>query len=243
MKELKSKFARKNADVYKFADLSRYSLKERILIRLADWFFYALANLIGKTMHFETEELELAERALPGETLPILVLWHNRIFSCAYLWRKSGYVILVSQSFDGEYIARFAQRLGYGAVRGSSTRGGARALAKLIGLMREGIRAVFTVDGPRGPRYVAKTGACLLAKKTQNPIYPVLVEAREFWEINSWDKLQIPKPFTRAKVFIGQPIRVSPDADETELENKRLETQKVLDELTSRGEQWRGGKN
>jgi lysophospholipid acyltransferase (LPLAT)-like uncharacterized protein len=147
--------------------------------------------------------------------------------------------VITSQSFDGEYIARFIQRFGFGAVRGSSTRGGVGALVKMIRLMREDLSMCFTVDGPRGARYVAKNGAILLAKKTGNPILPFLIEPQKFWTINSWDKLQIPKPFTRARVFFAEPISVEKNVDETEIENKRRQLQQKLDETVELGEQWR----
>ena len=128
--------------------------------------------------------------------------------------------MITSQSFDGEYIARFIQRFGYGAVRGSSTRGGVGALARMIRLMKKGLPAGFTVDGPKGPKYVAKSGPVLLAKKTGNPVMPFSVETRKHWTIKSWDNLQIPKPFTRARVFIAEPVYVEKEAGDEEIENK-----------------------
>ncbi|MCY7374990.1 MAG: DUF374 domain-containing protein, partial [Pyrinomonadaceae bacterium] len=124
-------------------------------------------------------------------------------------------------------------------VRGSSTRGGVGALVEMIRLMKRGLPMGFSVDGPRGPKYVAKTGAVLLAKKTGNPLMPFVFECEKFWTLGNWDKLQIPKPFTRAKLFIAEPIYVAKDANETEIENKRLELQTKLDELVINGEQWR----
>ena len=144
-----------------------------------------------------------------------------------------------SQSFDSEYTARVIQRFGYGTIKGSSTRGGIRALTTMIRLMRKGLPMGFTLDGPKGPRYVAKSGACFLAKKTSNPIMPFVFEPKSFWTINSWDKMQIPKPFTRAKLFIAEPIYVEKDADDKEIENKRRELQLKLDELVAFGKQWR----
>lgn len=209
------------------------------MIRLADLAFYALIGLIGKTLRYETENWENFERVHAGSKIPIYVFWHNRIFAGSFFFRNRGIVVITSQSFDGEYIARFIQRFGYGAVRGSSTRGGVSALVELIRVMRAGLPTGFTIDGPKGPKYIAKSGACLLAKKTQNPMMPFVVETEKYWEVKSWDRLQIPKPFSRARVFIGEPIYVSKDADDEEIENKRLKLQKALDELVTRGQQWR----
>jgi lysophospholipid acyltransferase (LPLAT)-like uncharacterized protein len=195
--------------------------------------------LIGKTIRFEIYGWENFQKIERIGKIPIYAFWHDRIFLATYYFRNRGIVVITSQSFDGEYIARFIQRFGYGAVRGSSTRGGVGALVDMIRLMKQGLPMGFTVDGPKGARYVAKTGAILLAKKTGNPVMPFLVETKNFWAVNSWDKLQIPKPFTKAKVFIAEPFFVATEADDNEIENKRRELQTKLDELVTLGKQWR----
>lgn len=225
--------------VYEFADLSKYSFKERLLIRIVDLACFALISFIGKTVRFEVEGQENFEQIENDGKIPIYTFWHNRIFIGTYFFRNRKIVVMTSQSFDGEYIARFIQRFGYGASRGSSTRGGIKALGEMIRVMKEGFPAAFSIDGPKGPKYVAKSGVCLLAKKTGNPIIPFVFESKNYWEINSWDKLQIPKPFTRVKVIIEKPIYVSSEANDEEIENKRLEVQNSLDELVKRGVQWR----
>ena len=226
---------------YTAADLSAYSPGKRVLIHLADRAFYWLIKYIGKTIRYETNGWDNFQKIERAGRIPIYSFWHNRIFAGTYFFRERGIVIITSQSFDGEYIARFIQRFGYGAVRGSSTRGGVGALVEMIRLSKKGLPMGFSVDGPRGPKYVAKTGAVLLAKKTGNPLMPFVFECEKFWTLNNWDQMQIPKPFTRAKLFIGEPIYIAGGADETEIENKRLELQNKLDELTANGEQWRNG--
>lgn len=221
------------------ADLSVYSFRQRLLIGAAERAFYLLIKFVGGTIRFETDDWENFEAIERAGKLPIYSFWHNRIFAGTYFFRNRNIVVITSQSFDGEYIARFIQRFGYGAVRGSSTRGGVGALVEMIRLMKKGLPTGFSVDGPRGPKYVAKSGAILLAKKTGNPLMPFVVETEKFWTINSWDNLQIPKPFTRAKIFIAEPIYVAKDAGDAEIENKRLELQTKLDELVINGEQWR----
>jgi lysophospholipid acyltransferase (LPLAT)-like uncharacterized protein len=233
------KIEKKTDDVYRFAPLESYSMRQRVSIRAADLAFYALIKLIGKTIKFDTEGWENFERIERDGQIPIYAFWHNRIFLATYFFRHRRIVVITSKSFDGEYIARFIQRFGYGAVRGSSTRGGVGALVELIRLMKKGLPAGFTVDGPKGPRYVAKSGAILLAKKTGNPVMPFSVEIKNRWTLDSWDKLQIPKPFSRARVFIAEPVYVAKDADDAEIENKLTELQRKLDELTEIGKQWR----
>jgi len=225
---------------YSFADLSSYSLKDRLLIRIADLVFFLLIKLIGRTVKMEIEGWENWEAASRDSRIPIYAFWHNRVFLATYFWQQRRIVVMTSRSFDGEYIARFIQRFGYGAARGSSTRGATGAVVEMVRLMRAGCPTAFTIDGPKGPRYVAKMGAVLLAKKTGHPILPFNIAAQKFWQASkSWDQFQVPKPFTRARVFIASPIFVPPDADDAALEGARDDLQHALDEINERGEQWR----
>ena len=226
-------------ETYGFTPLSAYTFKQRLLICLADLGFYVMIRSIGLTLRFEVEGWENFEQIKRDGHVPIYCFWHDRIFAGTYFFRDRGIVVLTSQSLDGEYIARFIKRFGYGATRGSSTRGGAKALVEMIRLMRSGLPMAFTVDGPRGPRYEAKTGPVLLAKKTGNPLMPFVVECRKFWTIKSWDRLQIPKPFTRARVMIAKPIDVDSDASPEQLEKKHSELQRALDVLVEKGAVWR----
>lgn len=225
--------------VYKRARLGAYPLRQRILIRLADLAFFTLIKLIGTTLRYQVQGEEHRESIKAAGKVPIYALWHDRIFAGTYFLRDLGIVVLTSKSFDGEYIARFLTRFGFGAVRGSSSRGGVRALVEMIRLMKNGLPMAFTVDGPRGPRYEAKSGPVMLAKKTGNPILPFIVECKSFWTMKSWDKLQIPKPFTKASVFFAEPIYVDQDADDSTVEARRIELQYALDGIVKKGEDWR----
>lgn len=222
--------------------LDGYSFRQKIAIHLIERAFYLLIKIVGWTIRFETDDWENFQKIERAGHIPIYSFWHDRIFAGTYFFRNRGIVVITSQSFDGEYIARFIQRFGYGAVRGSSTRGGVGALAQMIRLMKRGAPMGFTVDGPKGPPYVAKSGAVLLAKKTGNPLMPFVVECEKYRTIKSWDRLQIPKLFTRARIFIAEPIYVATDADENDIENKRSELQEKLDELVANGKQWRNSR-
>src|SRR5258708_31026724 len=182
---------------YTFTRLSAYSAKDRFLIRAADLVFFVLIRLIGCTVRWQVEGWENFEATTRTNSIPIYTFWHNRVFLATYFWQRRRIVVMTSQSFDGEYIARFIQRFGYGAARGSSTRGGIGALVEMVRLVRAGCPTAFTIDGPKGPRYVAKMGPVLLAKKTGQPILPFTITAKSFWQAKSWDLLQVPKPFTR----------------------------------------------
>ena len=220
--------------VYGFESLAKYPFGERFVIRLADLGFYAIISILGRTIRWETKGLEHLEQVEASGSTPVFCLWHNRLFAGTYFLRGRGIVVITSQSRDGEYIARFLKRFGFGTVRGSSTRGGVKALVEMIRLMRSGHAMAFTVDGPRGPRYEAKSGAILLAKKTGNPLLPFTVECERFWTIGSWDRLQIPKPFTRARFEMGEPIEVAATVRDDEIELKRLELQDALNRLAER---------
>lgn len=224
---------------YQFGPLDRFTFKQRLVIRVAGFFGYVLIRMLGATLRFQTTGWENFETIEKAGKLPIYSFWHDRIIAGTYFFRNRGIIVLSSSSFDSEYTARCIQRLGFGIIKGSSTRGGIQALVGMIRMMKQGFAMAFTIDGPKGPRYEAKAGPVVLAKKTGNPLTPFVIECEKFWTIKSWDRLQIPKPFTKANLIIGSPIYVDPTARDEELENKRLELQDSLNELVATGERWR----
>lgn len=211
--------------LYSFADLGTYPLKKRMIIRFLGVFLFLLIKVIGRTMKFEVIGSENHQAGQPV----VFCFWHNQIPVSTYFWRDRGIVVMSSLSFDSEYIARFIQRFGFGAARGSSTRGGKAALIQMIRAVRSGKSAAFTVDGPRGPIYVAKPGACLLAAKSNAPLLPFSITLDRCWKLRSWDRIQIPKPFSKAVVRIGKPIVVA-DSEESQVEKLR-ELQSALEAL------------
>ena len=220
---------------YARAELDSYGWYKRLQIRFGAALFYLTIRLIGSTIRFETEGMEHFAEVQAAGHVPIYAFWHDRIFLGTYFFRDKGIVVITSQSFDGEYIARFIQKFGYGAIRGSSSRGGVKALVEMVRGMRKGLPMAFTLDGPRGPRYEAKPGAILLAQKTGNPIVPFLVQPRKFWRVRSWDRLQIPRPFTRCLVTVGKPIYVTVDDS---VDTTLQELQSRLMSLVVEGEKW-----
>jgi lysophospholipid acyltransferase (LPLAT)-like uncharacterized protein len=196
--------------LYTLSRLDQYTLKERLVIRLAGFALYWLIRAIGATMKFEIVGWE---HHTEGEPL-VYCFWHNRIPAATYFWRQRGIVVMSSRSFDSEYIARFIQRFGYGAARGSSTRGARAALIQMIRAVKSGRSAAFTVDGPSGPIYEAKPGALLLAAKSGAAILPFSISLERCWRLKSWDRIEIPKPFTRAVVVIGERFYVRPGAED-----------------------------
>jgi lysophospholipid acyltransferase (LPLAT)-like uncharacterized protein len=225
--------------VYTPSTLAEYSRSERLKIRAAAFVFHCAIRFISSTVKFEVRGMEHFDDIAAAGHVPIYTFWHDRIFLGTYFFRRRGIVIMTSQSFDGEYIARFIQRLGYGAIRGSSTRGGVRALVEMIRAMREGLPTGFSVDGPKGPRYEVKPGPVALAAKTGNPMVPFVLEPRSFWTLKSWDRMQIPRPFTRCIVSVAKPIYVPADVGNDVIEAKRKELEDVLLRLNAEAEEWR----
>ncbi len=215
---------------------------ERLKIRIVSTLGFWAIRLICATLRWEIEGWENYEAVVKAKKRVIYTFWHGRIFMATYFWRKRGIVVMTSQNKDGEYIARVIQRFGYGAARGSSSRGSRRALVEMIHLLRRGRDVAFTIDGPRGPRYVAKPGAAYLAWKTGQAVLPFSISSREKWSLQSWDHFQIPRPFTTCRVLIGAPIYVQPGATESEIDCAQQEIQCSLDRLRNEGDTRWGGR-
>src|SRR5688572_22987416 len=227
---------------FTFGPLDRYTFRERFVIRIVGILSYAVIRLIGSTIRFQVTNPEFEEEVIAAGKLPIYTFWHDRMIAGTYFFRDRGIIVLSSQSFDSEYTARCIQRFGYGIVKGSSTRGAIGGMVGMIRAMQNGSLAGFTVDGPKGPKYEAKAGPILLAKKTGNPILPFVVECKSFWCLKSWDQMHIPKPFTTANVIFTAPIYVEANVSDDELELKQTEMQNALDNLVGSGAEWRNSK-
>jgi hypothetical protein len=215
---------------------------QRAQIFVATWVGYFAVQLIGRTLRWEIFDWQNWEAARQIGRGLVYSCWHRQIFAGTWFWRKRGMVTMASQNFDGEYITRILLKLGYGVARGSSSRGGAKALVEMIRCHRQGLDTVLTIDGPRGPRFVAKPGSVLLAKATGAPILCFHAAVRRPYVFRkSWDLTEFPLPFARAAMFLAPPIIVSPQADQAEQALKLQEVQAALDELRMRAEQWQKG--
>jgi lysophospholipid acyltransferase (LPLAT)-like uncharacterized protein len=195
---------------------------------------YRAVALLGATLKWKTEGLEHLEALAASGRQPIMAFWHGRILPATYYFRRRGIVVITSENFDGEWIAGIIQRFGYGTARGSTSRGGMKALLQLKRDMAAGKPAGFTVDGPRGPARIAQPGAVWLAKATGNPVLPFHLEASRYWSVNSWDRTQIPKPFATVRLVVGEPFDVAPDADDMAIESARALLEARLHALEAR---------
>jgi lysophospholipid acyltransferase (LPLAT)-like uncharacterized protein len=216
-----------------------FTRRQRLQIFMATWILHSGIHLIGRSLRWEIfgwENWESARRM--GKGL-VYTCWHREIFAGIWFWRKRGIVAMASQNFDGEYVARILRKNGYGIVRGSSSLGAREALVKLIRCHRQGLDAVLTIDGPRGPRFVAKPGSVQLAKATGAAILCFHAAVRPAFVFRkSWDLTEFPLPFSRAAMFIAPPIVVPSDADRDERARKLQEVQTALDQLRARAAQW-----
>jgi lysophospholipid acyltransferase (LPLAT)-like uncharacterized protein len=162
-----------------------------------------------------------------SEQAPIYAFWHGRVLAATLFFRDRGIVVITSENFDGEWIARVIGKFGYGTARGSSSRGGARALVGLRRELKAGHPVAFTLDGPRGPARTAQPGAVWLAGATGHPILPFHIEADHAWTAKSWDAHQVPKPGAMISVAIGEPIHVG-GTDEQVVEAARVDLEARL---------------
>lgn len=202
----------------------------------AEWLGTWLVDRLCRSLRFEVagDAALQAERECHGTVIGCS--WHARMIGVLYQHRYQDACAIVSQHRDGELIARVLQRLGWTCVRGSTTRGGMRALAQLIRVVRQGRDIGFTPDGPRGPRYVAQVGAVYVAQKTGCPIIPVGFATRWYWEFNSWDRFRLPKPFSRAALHYGQAIHVPRDLEEADVETWRQRVEDGIRQVTREAE-------
>lgn len=189
-------------------------------------------RVLGATWRIRTRGGENLDAARRMSSQLVFVFWHGRLLPMAYTHRNEGVHILASEHPDGEMLGRTIRFLGFGHVRGSSTRGGARAILAMVDRLRAGDDIGLTVDGPRGPMHVVKPGAAEIAKLSGCAIIPVTSASRRHRTFASWDRFELPLPFTRVVVRYGTPVRVPSDASSAALETARAEVERILNDIT-----------
>jgi lysophospholipid acyltransferase (LPLAT)-like uncharacterized protein len=206
-----------------------FTHRQRLLLALVPPLASTLIRLLGCTLRFR----DVCDTGVtPGHLIPppgVFGFWHRSLLMAAYRFRNMSIAILISQSFDGELIARTVERLGFVAIRGSSSRGGAVALLQMERAVKSGRIAAFTADGPRGPVYLAKPGLALLAQRTTGDAGAFHLHPSKAWELRSWDRFLIPKPFARVTVSWPAHVLVSPDSDLAEVQ---VQVQQMMDRAT-----------
>ena len=218
------------------APLSRW---RRMQVPVLGWVGYAVIRAIGPTLRFEVLGRPNIDRVHASGRGAILAFWHRAIFSSTWWWRDRGIVVLNSANFDGQWTRRVIERFGFDTAQGSSSRGGLRGLAEMARSLDERLDVAFTIDGPRGPRFVAKPGPAMLARRSGCPMVPFYIGVERARTLKkTWDLFQIPKLFSRAVVVIHPPIGISRHADRAEVERKHAELQSALERVRDLAESW-----
>ena len=207
-----------------------YTLWQRFLLWLITWVGFLAIRLIGPTLRIAVSFEDGGPASI--ETRPmILAFWHSCIFPATYVWRSLQIRVLSSDSFDGEWTGRIIRKFGFVKVRGSSSRGAVRALLGMRRELEQGWTVAFTIDGPRGPRFVAKPGPVLLARATGAPMVAFHLAVENAWILNTWDQSMIPKPFSRVLLRVSRCIGVPADADDSLKEQFHGELQASLERV------------
>jgi lysophospholipid acyltransferase (LPLAT)-like uncharacterized protein len=208
----------------------KFTLTERILLWLITWTGFLAVRLIGPTLRFSVSWEDGAPASLEERPL-IYSFWHSCMIPAMYLWRNLQVRVMSSDSFDGEYTGRIMRKFGFVKVRGSSSRGAVRALLSMRRELEQDWKVAFTIDGPRGPRYVVKPGPVTLARSTGVPMVVFHIAVDRAWVLNTWDRLMIPKPFSRALMRVSRKITVPRKIDDTEMDRYQAELQAALDRV------------
>ena len=211
----------------------------RIQIPLIAAAVYSVIRLLGPTLRYEVMGWQHAERVYASKKQIIWAFWHRVIIPIVWWYRNHGVVIMNTTAFDGQWTRKVIEWLGFGTAQGSSSRGGLRGLAVMAKRLGEGVDCGFTIDGPRGPRYVAKPGPVILARKTGCPVmvFHIGVDRGITFE-KTWDHFLLPRPFARAVILFAPPIYVPPDANPEALEAKHTEMQRELERVRDIAESW-----
>ena len=203
-------------------------LPARFLIALG----FGLYRLWARTLRLRVEDPHDIVEFVRNQPV-IFAIWHNRllmlprVFDPSFPTRQS--YGLISASRDGDLIAIFIERSGYGTIRGSSSRKGVIALRQLVDMLASGGGNVLvTPDGPRGPVYQATQGIIFLAQKSAAPIVPIHMEYSSSWRMKSWDRFVVPRPFATLRAIFGAPIRIPPLTDPEQFEAERFRLQNAM---------------
>jgi lysophospholipid acyltransferase (LPLAT)-like uncharacterized protein len=211
----------------------------RIQIPVIAAVVYSMIRLLGPTLRYEVLGWQHAEGVYASGKRCIWAFWHRVIIPIVWWHRNHGTVVMNTTAFDGQWTRKVIEWLGFGTAQGSSSRGGLRGLAVMARRLEEGVDCAFTIDGPRGPRYVAKPGPVMLARKTGCPVmvFHIGVDRGKTFT-NTWDHFLMPMPFTRTVILFAPPIYVPADADQQMLEAKHAEMQRELERVRDVAEGW-----
>lgn len=209
-----------------------FKKKWRGIKKLPSWIYLPPAVLLWLYRHSLRMKLVDSHECLAVDRFPfICVTWHNRLLFYALVfpgWARRRTYAVISASRDGQYLTDFISWFKVRCLRGSSSRRGGMVLLEGVKAIEDGCNVCFTPDGPRGPKYRMSRGPILLASKTGRPLAPVGINYSSYWQLNSWDNFQFPKPFCRVEVVIGEPLKIPPALDADGIEFWRLKAEDAL---------------
>jgi lysophospholipid acyltransferase (LPLAT)-like uncharacterized protein len=211
-------------------DPCRFTLRQRIVLRIIIAAGHSFIRLIGPTLRVCVSREEGSQETVSQHPL-IISFWHACIIPATYLFRNAGIRVMSSNSYDGEYMGRIIRKFGFVAVKGSSSRNAVRALLGLRRALQQGWAVAFSIDGPRGPRYQVKPGPVALARSSGVPLTMFHIAVERAWVLNTWDRLIIPKPFSRVLMRFGKLIPVPQNATDEDIERHQQELQDSLDRV------------
>jgi lysophospholipid acyltransferase (LPLAT)-like uncharacterized protein len=200
---------------------------------------YAFARITGPTLRYEVLGWQHIERVHRQNRRCVYSFWHQTIFLAMWWWRHRGVVAMTSANFDGQVLGSALKKLGFDVTFGSSSHGGLRGISVLAGRLEHGHDVAFAADGPRGPRYIAKPGPVILARRSGCPIvaFHLFAEHAHVFE-KAWDLFQLPRPFSRVVLVIGPPIEVSDEIGRSAVERKQADLQRALQRARETAESW-----
>ncbi|MCU1304812.1 MAG: hypothetical protein JWQ87_5096 [Candidatus Sulfotelmatobacter sp.] len=208
----------------------RFTLRQRIVLRIIISAGYWFIRLIGPTLRVSVSSEDGAQETIAQRPV-IASFWHACIIPATYMCRNLGIRVMSSNSYDGEYMGRIIRKFGFVAVKGSSSRNAVRALLGLRRALQEGWTVAFSLDGPRGPRYKVKPGPVALARSAGVPLSMFHLAIDRAWVLNTWDRLIVPKPFSRVLMRIGKLVPVPTDATDEDLDRYQQQLQDSLDRV------------
>ncbi len=212
--------------------------KDEMFLFLASWIGPILIYLLGKTLKIEWVGEKNLDIIRKKKKSVIYAFWHGRMLIFTYSHRKHNIHVLISQHRDGEFIARIINNLGFVPVRGSTTRGGSKALFEMCEKTASGFDVAITPDGPKGPGFKVHPGIIYVAQRSGMPIVPITNSAKNCWILSSWDRFLIPQPFSKAVIMLGKPLYVAPESNSRELEEIRVDLEKQLGALTQKAAEY-----
>jgi lysophospholipid acyltransferase (LPLAT)-like uncharacterized protein len=234
-----SQAERESVNTHYDTRLPQLKWSRRIQIPLIAAAVYSVIRLLGPTLRFEVLGWHHAEKVYASKKQCIWAFWHRVIIPIVWWYRNHDVVVMNTTAFDGQWTRKVIEWLGFGTAQGSSSRGGLRGLAVMARRIEEGRDCAFTIDGPRGPRYIAKPGPVMLARRTGAPImvFHVGVDRGRTFE-KTWDHFLLPMPFARAVILFAPPIFVPKDATVELMDAKHAEMQKELERVRDAAEAW-----